>query len=516
MAPKRPFKIKPMQKAMKRLRKEIRQFDPKEIVDACITQLRTWEKTMDMQYYQRYPPWFLLLVIKWSLLYGRWDKVLPNKEFDGTTLGRLMNRMHNLDNLARLPRRQYDHPYLFMRNRAFQQLWLQEETEDKVRLARQIFLFGNLQDNHTFKREFKQNSGIKDDHFIELSLCLIGRFIWNNQADNITASWFDSLQASYPSETVKKFLSHISGDIYKVKSYLEQENGLKRNISYEIYEQSPLMRYPLLKDNDKYYVYSIKLLLHSLQSFIYDTLKAKSPGAFVSKFGKIFEEYVGRGIDYMGLPYKHEHTLQKTLEVGKAVDFLVVNDNCNILIDAKGVEMNQLGMVGHKPEVIHDKTKTSVVKGIRQGTEVAYKLKDVPQIDGLQTGCENFLLVVTYKDFYVGNGKTFYEAIERDGRERVDEIRAGYDTSQLPYENMYFISVDDFDYLVRLVHDGQCGLAEAIKTIREADREPSKSTFLFRHGLLKTHFGNRQMQMPEYLEDEFKKIMDTLSEKLSN
>ena len=498
MAPKRPFKIKPMQKAMKRLRKEIRQFDPKEIVDACIKQ-------------QRYLPWFSLLLIKWTFLYGRWDRAIPNKPFDSTTLDSLMRRVLKLNDLARLPR-QYDHPYLFFRNLAFQQLWLQEETEDKARLARQIFLFGNLQDN--LKREFKQNSGIEVDHFIELSLCLIGRFIGNNQADNVAESWFDSLQASYPSETIKKFLSHISGDIDKVKSYLEQENGPKRDISYEIYEQSPLMRYPLLKDNDKYYVYSIILLLHSLQSFFYDTLKAKSPGgAFVSKFGKIFEEYVAQGIKYMGLPYKREHTLQKTLGGGKAVDFLVVDDNCNILIDAKGVEMNQLGMVGHKPEVILDKTKDSVRKGIEQGTEVADKLKDICQIDGLQTGHENFLLVVTYKDFYVGNGKTFYEAIGRDGRERVDEIRAGYDTSQLPYENMYFISVDDFDYLVRLVHDRQCRLAEAIKTIRKADRDPSKSTFLFRHGL-KTHFGNGQMQMPAYLEGAYKKIMDTLYEKL--
>lgn len=495
MAPKRPFKIKPMQKAMKRLRKEIRQFDPREIIDACIKQ-------------QRYLPWFSLLLIKWTFLYGRWDRAIPNKQFDPTTLDRLIKRIHNLNNLARLPRRQYDHSYLFMRNLAFQQLWLQEESENKARLARQIVLFGNLPDNHTFKREFKRDSGIEVDHFIELSVCLIGRFIRNNQA-NVAESWFDSLQKSYPSKTTKKFLSHISGNIDKVKTYLEQDTGPKRDISYEIYEQSPLIRYPLLKINNKYYVYSIMLLLHSLQSFIYDTLKAKSPNAFVNKFGKIFEEYVARGIDYMGLPYKHEHSLQKTLGGGKAVDFLVVDDNCNILIDAKGVEINQLGMVGHRPEVILGKTKTSVVKGIQQGTEVADKLKDIPQIDGLQTGCENFLLVVTYKDFYVGNGKTFYEAI---GRERVDEIRAGYDASQLPYENMYFISVDDFDSLVRLVHDGQCGLAEAIKTIRKADREPSKSTFLFRHGL-KTHFGNGQMQMPAYLEDAFKKIMDTLYEK---
>ena len=199
MAPKRPFKIKPMQKAMKRLRKEIRQFDPREIVDACIKQ-------------QRYPPWpwFSLLLIKWTFLYGRWDRAIPNKQFDPTTLNRLIKRIHNLNDLARMPT-QYDHSYLFMRNLAFQQLWSQEETEDKARLARQIFLFDKLQDNHTFKREFKRDSGIEVNHFIELSLSLIGQFIWDNQADNVAESWFDPLQKSYPSKTVKKISQSYIG-----------------------------------------------------------------------------------------------------------------------------------------------------------------------------------------------------------------------------------------------------------------------------------------------------------------
>ena len=238
----------------------------------------------------------------------------------------------------------------------------------------------------------------------------------------------------------------------------------------------------------------------------------KDPNTFMNKFGKIFEEYIARGVDYMGLPYRCERTLQRTLSKGKVVDFLIVDDNCNILIDAKGVEMNQLGMVGHRPEVILDKTESSVVKGIEQGTEVADKLKSIPQIDGLQTGCENFLLVVTYKDFYIGNGETFYETI---GKGKVDKLRSVYDVSQLPYENMYFISVDDFDYLVRLVHDGQCSFAEAIKKIREADQDPNlnKRTFLFRYSL-NTHFGNGYMQMPEYLENELEEVTNTLKKKL--
>ena len=375
---------------------------------------------------------------------------------------------------------------------------------------RQKYLFGDLLADHPFKREFKQDSGIEIDHFIELSLALIGRFIGGN--GDVTESWFESLKASYPPEAIKKFLSYISADTNKLQTHLKQGAGASRSIPYEIFEQSPLMRYPLLKINDKYYAYSIKLLMCSLKSFIYDILKKKDPSAFMNKFGPIFEKYIARGVDYMGLPYIREHSLQKTLGEGKVVDFLIVDDNCNILIDAKGVEMNQLGMVGHRPEVILDKTKTSVVKGIEQGTVVADKLKNISEIDGLKTGRENFLLVVTYKNFYVGNGETFYETI---GKKKVDELRSGYDASQLPNQNMYFISVDDFDYLVRLVHDGQCGLAEAIKRIREADRERKTDPFLLFRYSLNNHFScNEYMQMPEYLENELKKVIDILNEKL--
>ena len=111
------FKSKPMQDATETLQKEIRQFDPLKIIDACINQLRTYEETTDIPHtlnlLRRYPPWFLLLLIKWTFLHGSWSKLMLYKRFDSTTLGRLMNSMHDLNELARLPS-QYDHPHLFL------------------------------------------------------------------------------------------------------------------------------------------------------------------------------------------------------------------------------------------------------------------------------------------------------------------------------------------------------------------------------------------------------------------
>ena len=257
-----------MQQAMKRLRKEIRQFDPKKIVFACIDQLRIYDGTTNTSHEsrlrQQYPPWFLLLLVKWTFLYGRWDRAVSNKQFDETTLSRFMRRILNLDKLASIVK-PVRSPFPFFRNRAFQQLWLQEFGE-KAGFFRQNFFFCDLPDNHQFKREFKQRAGIEIDHFIELSLFLIVKFIEGDR--EVTESWFDSLQASYSPETVKNFLSHISGDINEVQTHLKQDDGA-RGISYEIYEQSPLIRYPLLKINDKYYAYSFKLLIYSLKSFIY-------------------------------------------------------------------------------------------------------------------------------------------------------------------------------------------------------------------------------------------------------
>ena len=142
------FKIKPMQDTMEKLQKEIWQFDPMKIVKACIHQLKTYEETTDIPHtlhlLRQYPPWFLLLLIKWTFLHGSWSNLMLHKRFDSTTLGRLMNSMHDLNELARLPS-QYDHPILFFRNLAFQQLWLQE-TGEKAGFFRPKFFFGELPD----------------------------------------------------------------------------------------------------------------------------------------------------------------------------------------------------------------------------------------------------------------------------------------------------------------------------------------------------------------------------------
>ena len=502
------YDTEPIQTSFDLVKTEIQKFKPHDIVMACIGALRRIEeepdRTEQVQMMRKFRPWELLLLIKWTFLYGNWD----SQQLSSLTVpafNNFSNLMDDLNGNARLPTN-YDHFYLFFRNISFQQFWLQEGGS-QTRFARQELLFGDLQKDHTFQREFQRITGIEIKHFIELAIMLIGRFVWQKEKW-ITEDWFRNVASTYPQGTIEKFLSLLSQDLPGIRSYLNTISGRYGDLSYEYYEQTPLKRYPLLKVGNKYHIYSVMLLMHSLQSFIYDTLREDNPGAFMDKFGKIFEEYIAGGVAQFGLPYLREDTLKQELGMGKTVDFLIVEQDCNILIDAKGVEMAFLGMVSHRAEVVLDKARSSIVKGIEQGFEVSEKIKDKQNVGELEIGKENFLLVVTFKDLYAGNGERFYETV---GKDKIDEIRTKYSKDLLPLENIYFISADDFDILVALVENDLSSLLDILKKAREDDKDPQSSRFLFRMHLTA---GRVDSLKPKYLDEAFYKVEGRCRERL--
>ena len=127
----------------------------------------------------------------------------------------------------------------------------------------------------------------------------------------------------------------------------------------------------------------------------------------------------------------------------KVLDFILKTDSANILLDAKGVELNSLGMVSHIPNLIADKTKSSVIKGINQAFSTLEILKSHTEI--IDTNKTNYLLIVTYKDLNLGQGEDFYSIFAKD---KLDTILKSYKTNtNLSVDNIFILSVDDFDLI---------------------------------------------------------------------
>ena len=108
--------------AFKTVRNRLRKYPATAIVRQCVDVLNTSDRTNDKMM-SRYPPWLMMLLLKWTLLYGDFDssqlRQLSRNEFE-----KLIDRLHDYGGQARLPQ-DASMWFLVFHNYAFQQFWFQ-------------------------------------------------------------------------------------------------------------------------------------------------------------------------------------------------------------------------------------------------------------------------------------------------------------------------------------------------------------------------------------------------------
>ncbi|MBA7668256.1 hypothetical protein ES703_76365 [subsurface metagenome] len=218
MLEKGNFNEQRVNEAFRKVRNRLKKHFPSEIISACIKKLN--EKPTDtIQHLRMYPPWRLLLLIKWTFIYGEYfspyRKMLTVSKFNY-----LLNLMHDLEGRLRYPS-EYENIFLFFRNMAFQQFWLQHEF-NMANFARQSLLFGKLDNEHPFKKMFIEKCGISLSEFIELAMMIMTRFTIEKQI-SVTAQWFRTVVNKYKPGTIQKFLDLLSTDFESLREKLIRE-----------------------------------------------------------------------------------------------------------------------------------------------------------------------------------------------------------------------------------------------------------------------------------------------------
>lgn len=488
--------------AFKKVRNKIRLFYPDQILYRSIT-LLYHPNSNDIKFISTYSPWILLIIIKWTIEFG--DFLSPEKK-DCTErrFNEIVNLVKNYNGECRLPN-EYPNIIMFFRTLAFQQFWLLEKYT-KNRLARQQLLFGNLEENHRLKVEFKNQMGITLNNFLILSFTILSHFI-NKDKIFIEEKYFDTISDKFPKGTIETFLEQLSKDPTELKEYLTTVQT-NRNFSTEFYEQSPLKKYPLLKYENKYFCYSPDLLSISIENFIYDKLKETNPQQFSAIFGRIFESYIKYAMGKYSIRYYSEaELLIYFMENEKCVDFLIREDTNNILIDSKGIELPKLGMLTYIQNILMNKTKNSIIKGIEQGFSTSQKISTDENLKEIVNENEkNFLIIISYKDIYVGNGTDFYENI---AKEKLDNIKLSYPKAKLEFKDINILSIEDFELLLETKHKTKLSFSDILIRVSKDDEESKTKKFQFRMHLdeiLSEH--NIEKSDPEYINTTFNNMVD--------
>ncbi|MEJ1355679.1 MAG: hypothetical protein RPU39_13460 [Candidatus Sedimenticola sp. (ex Thyasira tokunagai)] len=482
----------------KAIRNKFRKFRYFELVAGCFEYLHA-PAASKLDFLKR-NPWLVLLFAKWLLLDdnypNRGGKIASKDELMG-----LLQSVHDLADKLRMPN-EYDHYTLFFRNIAYQQFPYQFDFGYR-HLSRQSILFADLPDNHLIKTQFKELTGVSIQDFLDLSWVLLVRFIPGTET-RLSSGWFDGLKGEYSPETIDNYLKAISVQIDEGRGLLRQADDRRRR-STEHYEFTPFLSFPLIQIPDGYLITENHVLYRCIEHYVYDRLRQWDAERFMDKFGGMFEHYAERALAYAGLAYTPESQTRAVLgERGNQIDFIVHEDASNVFIDTKGVEMNYQGRVTHSAAFLKDKTKPSVLKAITQAHDVIRKLEENPGC-GISSRDNNYLLVVTYKDFYLGSGRSYYEIV---AQKAMDQIYQKYDgLPVIPPENMYFITIDDLDFACAMTKDSGVSLSSMIDAAKDADEKPDTRKFDFVQHL---HGMPVDVDTPKYLKDEKDKIFDKL------
>lgn len=486
--------------AFKKVRNKFRKYRSYELIGRALKYINAPYK--DKIESLRRQPWLVLLFIKWVLL----DDNYPNARGEvasNSDIHLILQSSYELSSKIRMPS-EYEHHILFFRNMAFQQFLYQRDFY-YAHLSRQSILFTDLDKNHFISKEFKKKTGIEIQEFLDLSLITLIRFLDSNEAF-LPDNWFSNIYSSYPANKVESFLASISKDINEIRKDLISKDNRKR-LSSELYELTPFIEYPLIKIPGKYILTHRNILFRRFEYFVYDTMRSIDSAKFMDKFGELFERYVERSIQYSELNYLTEKDIENTLgAAGNQIDFIIQDSSANIFVDAKAVEMNSQGKTTHLSNLVRDKTKNSILKAIKQSHDVIRKISDRDNC-AITGSKNNYLLVVTFKELYIGSGSTYYDVI---AKEKMDEIYNEYKEHPcIPPENMYFITIDDFDILTSIIREEELTLSEIIDIAKKKDKDPHTRKFDFH---LHLRALGVEPKTSEYLALEKDKMFDRILE----
>lgn len=470
--PKSRKKVQSFEEGFLSVQQVIRRYTPLSVLEESLRYLYAPVKNRIEQASKQ--PWLVMLLIKWTFLDPLANAWLPRPAISQAELHVLLQELYELSDSGKRPD-EYEDVRLFMRALAYQQFFHQTEN-GLLDIARQELIFASVPPNHFFKTRFLRGTGVSVPDFLRLACAVIslvkqGQPILNR----------DTLFGLCPPFTpivVDAFLNAISVNLVDLPRELKALDVDVRH-AHEFLLQSPFLRFPLIKVGSQYWCVSPHVLERCVGHYVYDYLKREDIGGFNHPFGKAFESYVGKQISLSGLPHAAEKTLLSVLPgEGKVVDFIVVDGDANVLIDAKAVEMAQRGMAALRRGDVRRATQTSLIKAVEQGQEVAARMAAIATAHPvIKPRSATYLLAVTYKELYIGNGLTLAGVI---GEHEIARIRAQYDPAHMiPDENIYFLTIQEFEDLMSLVGSGKIRLVEALNRAKHADSQPMTHKFNF-------------------------------------
>lgn len=209
---------------------------------------------------------------------------------------------------------------------------------------------------------------------------------------------------------------------------------------------------------------------------------------FPEEFGKRVEKYVGLGLVENKIPCLNEGILKSRYQLSKVCDYLIEED---ILVEVKAVEMHPRSGVTRERDILVKDLNTSIIKAYTQLLSTA---------SNIDPDREHFGIVITYKEMLLGFGSDAWEEFLQPPIENFC-LQNGVNISVLPPQNLFFITIEDWDKMMQNVKNKKASVKEILlkaKRLNQVSNMAEKVVIM--EQVLNNHFRIKRYTL-DYLKD---------------
>ncbi|WP_294286631.1 hypothetical protein [uncultured Chryseobacterium sp.] len=474
--------------------KKIKSYDKKHL----LTNLFYTLKQFDLREENNHPLWHYFLLIKLTVLHGNEN---GRKHFSKEKFITLLKYIEKYEKKALDPYVKNHEWDKFFQIIGYQQFYLQQEVHWSD-FARQLKLFGSsLKSKYDIEKSFLEKSNLKLFDFI-FFMNIVWIFTQANRMNKgvvytgyIGEEIFEMMRDIFNYENeFNNFLLLLTLNKSNIKKSINNfKTGIKHHV-LQPFEMSFFTQLPFINNTgDRYEIVHRSIFNYCCNYYIYDYLKSNDSN-FTEEFGKRFEKYVELGLKECKTEYITEKDLIKTYGKGeKVVDYIVDNQ---VLVECKGIEPKPLSSVIPENEIVYNAFKDSIFK--------AY-VKQMLNIPKLNKTLNKPLygIIVCYKDFYLSSLDDYSDILKDDVNSVLE--KNNWNFNPLPLENVFVISIVNWDIIVEYLKEKKITLPNLLKDIVQSNKKEKHKWLL---GLLK-QYGNAKANL-SYLEKENKTLSDAI------
>ena len=424
---------------------------------------RGWQDERKLEYVKKYPhPWEVLLLGR--MIIHDWNNINGSHEITP-------DLFHEIINMIRkdiIPLKEFpsyggaQNISKFMRRNVSPQIVYQNEI-NTIQSGRALELLVKSQISSSFENII---CDLKISEFFDILILSWAPFLEGKTS--IVSNYFSSIPERLKFiEKSKKLFDYLSINEAEIDNFNDAHPLV--SLVEELSNKPTFYTKPFFNINGNYYLWSVALLEEMIRFGVYDILKKQNSQKFGNKFGPIFENYIRKRLDNYEIDYIDEKKLKQE-GFHNQVDFLIQSGQDVIAIEAKSIESCDTATNDPSNENMIYFYKKNAIKALAQSHYVIKELEKNQSINNV------FLIVVTYKELYFGNGEDCWEEFLKEG------LRKKYKVEDFKINpgKLFFISIKDFDRLLHCArYKNIFSILNEIFLYKEKSRSMADKKFLF-------------------------------------